>query len=185
MRNHDLPMVRPRLLQPALLCSICLLLALPAAAQPTGVILPAVTGIQGERVSTDLVLEDAPGITGITLEIGFDAALVLPDETLIMGPLGQSVQNIHGANVVGGDTLRVAVATFGDTVGYVGSGILLTIDWDLIGAGTTPLEFLSILLEDNTGVLPADPTNGSIEAEPAPVDPTTWGTLKTHYESNP
>ncbi len=166
---------------PLCLVWLPLVAVLPAAGQPVPISLPDAAGIVGERVSTDVVLTDSPGITGITLEIGFDATLVAPDETITMGPLGGSITNIHGANVVGGDTLRVAVATFGDTTGYVGSGILLTIDWDLIGAGTSPLEFLSVLLEDNSGSLPAAPTNGSIEAEPAPVDAASWGGVKVRY----
>ncbi|MGD8396126.1 MAG: T9SS type A sorting domain-containing protein [Candidatus Eiseniibacteriota bacterium] len=137
-----------------------------ASAQTTGVILPMVDGEAGGRVSTDLVIEDAPGITGITLEITFNAAVVEPDPDITMGPFGSSLSNIHGANVVG-DTLRIAVAVSGDTTGYVGSGTLLTIEWDLLAAGLSPLQFTRTLLEDNQSPppLPASPQNGLITVQ--------------------
>ncbi len=141
----------------------------------TEIILPQVSGEVGDRVATDLVIQNAPGITGITLEIGFAPNLVAPDPNITMGAFGGNLDNIHGANVIGSDTLRVAVAVFGDTLGYVGSGVLLTIEWDLLAGGTSPLTFISVLLEDNHSppALPGFPVDGAIEVEGEEPPPPT------------
>ncbi len=133
--------------------------------QVTTLRLPEVSGEVGTRIATDLVMENAPGVTGVTLDITYNPTLVTPDTDITMGPFGNSLLNVHGANVVGTDTLRVIVAV-GDQTGYVGSGTLLTIDWDLLSAGITTLGFARALLEDNQSppALPTNPVNGSITA---------------------
>lgn len=169
----------------ALLTVLVLGLGLGAAAPtraedpPAEFSLPDLNGFVTGRLRVALDIAGADSMQAGTINIGFDPAIVTPlPLTLARGPFGQSLPGIWGASLPEEGVFRIAFST-SDETGYVGSGTLCTFDVDLIATGTSPLAFLSILIERTPGLqLPATGRDGSITAAPLAVDATTWGRVK-------
>jgi len=164
-----------------LLTALGLGAAVPGAAQdpPAELSLPDLNGFVASRLRVALEIAGADSLQAGTINIGYDPGILAPlPPTLAPGPLWQSLPGIWGASIPADSVLRIAFST-SDPTGFVGSGVLFTFDVDLIGAGTSPLAFRSILLERTPDIqLPARGRDGSIAAVPLVVDATTWGRVK-------
>jgi len=175
-------MLRPAALLAGLVLGLGLGAAAPAPAQdpPAELSLPDLNGFVTNRLRVALDIAGADSMQAGTIDIGYDPAVVTPlPLTLAPGPLWPSL--LFGASIPADSVFRITFAT-SDPTGFVGSGVLFTFDADLIGAGTSPIAFLSILLERTPDIqLPATGRDGSITAAPLAVDATTWGRVKRLY----
>jgi hypothetical protein len=150
--------------------------------------LPDTSGTVNQVLRLPMDITDADGAESGTIDVVFDSLVVRPDhESLLVEPFGQQIQpHVWFANTIA-DTLRIVFATVEG--GYVGSGTLVSLEWELVGAGTSPLHFTFIELQrDDDGVevdLPTIGEDGSIVAAPQPVEPGTWGRLKRLYSGSP
>ena len=157
-----------------------------APAQPVAVlVLPEASGTVSDVLVLPLDIQDVEGAEAIDIRVVFDSTVVRPD-SLRLGDFGEQIQASWGANTIG-DTLRIAFATVDG--GYVGSGTLVTIEWELTGAGTSALHFERIVLErDDRGTrveLPARGDDGSVAVAPVAVETGTWGRVKHRFTRTP
>jgi hypothetical protein len=154
-----------------------------AANQTARLILPDTSGTVLDTLRLALDIEDADSVQAALIDVSFDPAILVPDPgSLELGAFGQSIQNPGwSANIPSPGLFRMAFFT-SDVTGYVGSGTLVTFECALIGAGTSPLAFTQILLEQLPNIeLPAVGDDGSVEVEPLPVEEGSWGRLKHQY----
>jgi len=162
------------------------LLAGPATAaggQNSVLTWPDVSGFAGGRMRLTLSIADADSIQSGLVEVKYDPSLVAPVITsLHQESFGQSISALWGASTPADSTLRFVFAT-GDPVGYLGSGgPWVSIEFDLVDPGLSPLRFSGITLERAPStVLPAIGVDGSISVDPAAVSPATWGLVKGIY----
>jgi hypothetical protein len=156
----------------------------PTAAQdpPAELLLPHLSGSVTGRLRVALEITGADSMQSGAIDIAYDPGVITPlPQTLARGPFGLTLPGLWGASTPADSLFRIAFST-PDEVGYVGSGTLCTFDVDMIGSGTSPLSFRSILLERTPDIqLPATGVDGSITAIPLPVDPATWGRVKSLF----
>lgn len=156
--------------------------------QVTRLILPDTSGAVPEVLRLALQVADADSVESGRIDIVFDSTVVRPRPASILeGPFGDSIDAEWLANTRA-DTLKIAFASSSAT-GYVGSGTWVTVEWELVGAGTTVLHFALIELERDEGgtpiVLPANAQDGSAAVTPQAVEPSTWGRVKRRFGPEP
>jgi hypothetical protein len=156
-----------------------------AAEQVASVLLPETSGNVGERLRIPLDIEDADSVQAAFIEFSFDPLIVLPDEgSLELGAFGQTIQASWVAFRT--DNLLRLVFSTADTVGYVGSGTLVTFECELLSEGVSPLSFTDIVLEKLPNIiLPSQGVDGSVSVGPAPVEEGSWGEVKHRYAGAP
>jgi hypothetical protein len=161
----------------------------PANAQPVvHLVLPDSIGSVPQVLRLPLDVVDAAGVQSGTIDIVFDSTVVRPrHESLEQGAFALELDALWEANTRA-DTLRIVFATFAQE-GYVGSGTWATVEWELVGAGTSSLHFARIELErDESGtpvVFPSTGEDGSVLAEPQAVEVSTWGRVKHRFGRGP
>ena len=159
------------------------ILAAPAGAGQSSVLSwPDVSGSAGGRMRLTLSIADADSAQSGLFEVKYDPSRVFPITTsLEQESFGLTVSTLWGASTPADSTLRFVFAT-GDPAGYVGGGPWVSIEFDLVDPGLSPLRFADITLEHlpNT-ILPAIGDDGSINVVPAAVSPSTWGLVKGMY----
>jgi hypothetical protein len=159
------------------------ILAAPAGAGQSSVLSwPDVSGSAGGRMRLTLSIADADSVQSGLFEVKYDPSLISPITTsLQQESFGQTISTLWGASTPADSTLRFVFAT-GDPAGYVGGGPWVSIEFDLVDPGLSPLRFADITLEHlpNT-ILPAVGVDGSISVTPAAVSPSTWGLVKGMY----
>jgi hypothetical protein len=144
---------------------------------------PDVSGFTGNRIRVTLSVANPDSVQSALIDVTYDPALVTPDPlSLLQEPYGQSIQAAWGASTPTSGTLRLVFAT-ADPDGYTGAGgDWVSIEFDMIGAGVSPLHFDIIALERLPNrVIPSTGDDGSISVSPAAVDPATWGRVKGLY----
>lgn len=162
----------------------------PATAQPvTQLILPDTIGAVPQVLRLPLDVVDAAGVQAGTIDVVFDSTVVRPrPESLVREAFALEIDAQWFANILAAGTLRIVFAS-SSLVGYVGSGTWATVEWELIGAGTSPLRFAFIELErDESGtpvVFPSTGEDGSVLAEPQAVEASTWGRVKHRFGRGP
>src|SRR6188768_1948235 len=182
---QDLGRRAQALLIPALALAILAgFLASPAGAGQSSVLTwPDVTGIAGGRMRLTLSIADADSIQSGLIDVKYDPSLVAPvPSSLEQESFGLSVPALWGASTPADSTLRIVFAS-GDPAGYLGNGgPWVSIEFQLVDPGMSPLRFAEITLEHlPSRLLPATGVDGSISVDPAAVSPATWGLVKGIY----
>jgi len=156
------------------------ILAAPAGAGQSSVLTwPDVNGFAGGRMRLTLSIADADSVQGGLFDVKYDPSLISPVTTsLHQESFGQSISALWGASTPADSTLRFVFATSGPA-GYVGGGPWVSIEFDLVDPGLSPLRFADITLEHLPSTeLPAIGVDGSINVTPAAVSPDTWGLVQ-------
>jgi hypothetical protein len=155
-------------------------LAAPAGAGQSSVLTwPDENGLAGGRIRLTLSITDADSVQSGLFDVKYDPSLISPVTTsLQQESFGQSISALWGASTPADSTLRFVFAT-AHPAGYVGGGPWVSIEFDLVDPGVSPLRFADITLEHlPSTILPAIGVDGSINVSPAAVSPATWGLVK-------
>jgi hypothetical protein len=143
---------------------------------------PDEEGVVGEPIRLVLSIADADSVISATIDVKYDPGKVAPKPTsLELESFGLSIDAIWGASTPADSTLRFVFAT-SDLAGYVGGGSWVSIEFDLLDSGESPLRFSLMELEKFPSFIqPAIGEDGSITVAPMPVLPESWGGLKHRY----
>ncbi len=182
-------MYRSTRIRRTLLVATLLAIALGSrsAADPPAILtLPAASGQVGERIQIALDIADADSMQAGQIDIAYDPDRARPlPETLEPGAFGSVPPAAWIASTPADSIFRIVFST-ADTTGFVGSGTLALFDVDLLGEGTSPLSFRTIVLERVPNlILPAEGIDGSITVIPVPVEALTWGRIKQRFAGAP
>jgi hypothetical protein len=137
--------------------SLVLLIALaaaPAFATPIISVNPSGSAVNvGDSVSVDIVINGAVDLYAFQFDVGFDPS-VLSATSIVEGALLPSggatiylpgtISNASGTISFTADILETAVS------GVTGSGTLARVSFQAIGAGSSPVNVLNVMLLDST-----------------------------------
>jgi hypothetical protein len=143
-----------------LMSALFVLFAVPCVAAPILSVEPANTAVDvGQTFSVNVSIANAVDLYALQFDIGFDPS-VLSANTVTEGPLlatGGTTFFIEG----GIDNLAGTIANTADTLvgivpGVTGSGLLATVSFKAIAAGTSPITIFNVTLLDSSfsGVAP-------------------------------
>jgi hypothetical protein len=104
----------------------------------------------GDTVTIPIVVDDVTNLGAFEFQVSFDAT-ILRAEKAEPGPfLGSSGRQVHCLEPsIGENLVRLVCVTLGATpAGPDGSGVLATLEFKPVGAGTSPLRFERLVFTD-------------------------------------
>ncbi len=150
-----------------LACLVCLSsVAFAEAFAPVPVLRvspPEISANPGDSFTIDINIEDVVDLFSYEAKLGFDSNLLTPvsvDEGPFIRDQTTSPMGTYFTYIVSSDYIYVACVTLGKYPGISGSGVLVSITFNVMDAGACDLPLYDTILLDSTGTMMSHDTAG-------------------------